>query len=78
MAENPKVHSKGMTYHGKPHAPQKVASPGAASPKADHGGPLSQVTGGSENARSSVHHAPASLGHMERGQKASHPGYSRG
>ena len=73
MAENPKVHSKGMAYHGKPHAPQKVTSPGRESAKADHGAPLTDLQGGSEGAKASVYHEPASLGHMERGEHPAKP-----
>lgn len=77
MAENPKVHSKGMTYHGKPHAPAKVASPGSASAKADQGGPLAHVQGAADGAGRSIHHAPGSLGHMERGERAGHPTHGK-
>lgn len=77
MAENPKVHSKGMTYHGKPHAPQKVTSPGRESPKPDHGGPLSHVQGAPETASRSVHHEPSTLGHMERGERPGHPTHGK-
>lgn len=32
MRENPPVHSKGYTFHGKPHSPQKVSTPGKTVP----------------------------------------------
>lgn len=77
MAENPKVHSKGMTFHGKPHAPQHVASPGGESALPDQGGPLAHLQGAPETASRTVHHAPGTLGHMERGERAAHPTHGK-
>ncbi|HEY1898637.1 MAG TPA: hypothetical protein VGG49_02480 [Steroidobacteraceae bacterium] len=76
MAENPKVHSKGMTFHGRPHAPGKVEAPGREAPLPGHGAPASHDTH-TEGAIRSVHYQVADLGHMERGEHATHPTHGK-
>ena len=36
MITKPNIHSKGMTYHGKPHVPAKVTKPGGQAEKSGH------------------------------------------
>lgn len=72
MAENPKVHSKGMTYHGKPRSPGHVEGPGeqvvGGSPSVH---PVSHGTRSTEH--KSVHYHPHDHGRMHHGHHAVHP-----
>jgi hypothetical protein len=74
--ENPTVHSKGETYHGKPHSPSKVAGPGDVSPKFGHErhAPSSSHKAG----HGTVHHyepGHPAMGGLHHGAKAKHPSH---
>lgn len=75
MAENPKVHSKGATFHGVPHAPGAVTTPGGMAPESSGAKPVTRSSTTREHA--STHYHPNEHGRMHEGKHAEHPTHGK-
>lgn len=76
MAENPRVHSKAATYHGKPRTPGHVATPAGplegGSKSVNH-----SSTHTTEGKNSSVSYDANEGGRMHGGEHAEHPTHGK-
>ena len=76
MAENPKVHSKAATYHGKPRTPGHVESPAGPLVGGSQSVTLSN-THTTEGKHSSVSYGANEGGRMHGGGHAEHPTHGK-